>query len=106
MRLDKKLKKKLLLNAPYVLFIYLFDKVAQGIRLAPGSDASQKLLHLADGFGSAFASPLPSIHPIDLLIGVAGAVIMWVVVYVRGKNAKKFRKNTEYGSARWGTTSF
>ena len=103
MRLDKKLKKKLLLNAPYVLFIYLFDKVAQGIRLTPGADASQKLLHLADGFGSAFASPLPSFHPIDLLIGIAGAVIMWVVVYVRGKNAKKFRKNTEYGSARWGT---
>lgn len=103
MRLDKKLKKKLLLNAPYILFVYLFDKVAQGIRLAPGADASQKLLHLADGFGSAFASPLPSFHPMDLLIGIAGAVIMWVVVYVRGKNAKKFRKNTEYGSARWGT---
>ena len=103
MRLDKKLKKKLILNAPYVLFVYLFDKVAQGIRLAPGADASQKLLHLADGFGSAFASTLPSFHPIDLLIGIAGAVIMWVVVYVRGKNAKKFRKNTEYGSARWGT---
>ena len=103
MRLDKKLKKKLLLNAPYVLFVYLFDKAAQGIRLAPGADASQKLLHLADGFGNAFASPLPSFHPIDLLIGIAGAVIMWVVVYVRGKNAKKFRKNTEYGSARWGT---
>lgn len=101
MRLDKKLKKKLLLNAPYVLFVYLFDKAAQGIRLAPGADASQKLLHLADGFGSAFASPLPSFHPIDLLIGIAGAVIMWVVVYVRGKNAKKFRKNTEYSSARW-----
>ena len=100
---SKKLKKKLLLNAPYVLFVYLFDKAAQGIRLAPGADASQKLLHLADGFGSAFASPLPSFHPIDLLIGFAGAVIMWVVVYVRGKNAKKFRKNTEYGSARWGT---
>lgn len=103
MRLDKKLKKKLILNAPYVLFVYLFDKVAQGIRLAPGADASQKLLHLADGFGSAFASTLPSFHPIDLLIGIAGAVIMWVVVYVRGKNAKKLRKNTEYGSARWGT---
>ena len=81
MRLDKKLKKKLILNAPYVLFVYLFDKVAQGIRLAPGADASQKLLHLADGFGSAFASTLPSFHPIDLLIGIAGAVIMWVVVY-------------------------
>ena len=88
MRLDKKLKKKLLLNAPYVLFVYLFDKAAQGIRLAPGTDASQKLLHLADGFGSAFASPLPSFHPIDLLIGIAGAVIMWVVVYVRGKTPR------------------
>ena len=63
----------------------------------------QKLLHLADGFGSAFSSLLPSIHPLDLLIGFAGAVIMWVVVYVKGKNAKKFRKNMEYGSARWGT---
>ena len=73
MRLDKKLKKKLLLNAPYVLFVYLFDKAAQGIRLAPGTDASQKLLHLADGFGSAFASPLPSFHPIDLLIGIAAS---------------------------------
>ena len=103
MRLDKKLKKKLILNAPYVLFVYLFDKAAQAIRLAPGADASQKLLHLADGFGSAFSSLLPSIHPLDLLIGIAGAVIMWVVVYVKGKNAKKFRKNMEYGSARWGT---
>lgn len=103
MRLDKKLKKKLILNAPYVLFVYLFDKAAQAIRLAPGADASQKLLHLADGFGSAFSSLLPSIHPLDLLIGFAGAVIMWVVVYVKGKNAKKFRKNMEYGSARWGT---
>ena len=103
MRLDKKLKKKLILNASYVLFVYLFDKAAQAIRLAPGADASQKLLHLADGFGSAFSSLLPSIHPLDLLIGIAGAVIMWVVVYVKGKNAKKFRKNMEYGSARWGT---
>lgn len=101
MRLDKKLKKKLILNAPYILFVYLFDKATQAIRLAPGADASQKLLHLADGFGSAFSSLLPSMHPIDLLIGFAGAVIMWVVVYVKGKNAKKFRKNMEYGSARW-----
>ena len=103
MRLDKKLKKKLLLNAPYVLFVYLFDKAAQGIRLAPGTDASQKLLHLADGFGSAFASPLPSFHPADLLVGVLIAGIIRLVVYVKGKNAKKFRKNMEYGSARWGT---
>ena len=103
MRIDKKLKKKLLLNAPYALFAYLFDKAAQAIRLAPGSNASQKLLHLGDGFQTALANPFPSFHPIDLLIGVAGAAVVWIAVYVKGKNAKKFRKNMEYGSARWGT---
>ena len=103
MRIDKKLKKKLLLNAPYALFAYLFDKAAQAIRLAPGSNASQKLLHLGDGFQTALANPFPSFHPIDLLLGVAGAAVVWIVVYVKGKNAKKFRKNMEYGSARWGT---
>lgn len=103
MKIDKKLQKKLILNAPYVLFVYLFDKAAQAIRLSPGADASQKLLHLGDGFSTALASPLPSFHPVDLLIGIAGAVIVWVAVYVKGKNAKKFRKNMEYGSARWGT---
>lgn len=103
MKIDKKLQKKLILNAPYILFVYLFDKAAQAIRLSPGADASQKLLHLGDGFSTALASPLPSFHPTDLLIGIAGAVIIWVTVYVKGKNAKKFRKNMEYGSARWGT---
>ena len=103
MRIDKKLKKKLILNAPYALFAYLFDKTAQAIRLAPGSNASQKLLRLGDGFRTALANPFLSFHPIDLLIGVAGAVVVWIAVYVKGKNAKKFRKNMEYGSARWGT---
>ena len=103
MRIDKKLKKKLILNTPYALFAYLFDKAAQAIRLAPGLNASQKLLHLGDGFRTALANPLPSFHPIDLLIGVAGTAIVWITVYVKGKNAKKFRKNMEYGSARWGT---
>lgn len=101
MRIDKKLKKKLILNAPYVLFAYLFDKAAQAIRLAPGSNASQKLLRLGDGFRTALANPFPSFHPIDLLIGIAGAVVVWIAVYIKGKNAKKFRKNMEYGSARW-----
>ena len=103
MKIDKKLQKKLILNAPYVLFVYLFDKAAQAIRLSPGMDASQKLLHLSDGFSTVLASPLPSFHPIDLIIGIAGAVVVWIAVYVKGKNAKKFRKNMEYGSARWGT---
>ena len=102
MKIDKKLQKKLILNAPYVLFVYLFDKAAQAIRLSPGMDASQKLLHLSDGFSTVLASPLPSFHPIDLIIGIAGAVVVWIAVYVKGKNAKKFRKNMEYGSARCG----
>ena len=103
MRIDKKLKKRLILTTPYLMFVYLFGKVSQAIRLAPGTDASQKLLHLGDGFSTAFSNALPSFNPTDLLIGLAGAVIMWIAVYVKGKNAKKFRKNMEYGSARWGT---
>lgn len=103
MRIDKRFKKKLILNAPYALFAYLFDKTAQAIRLAPGSNASQKLLRLGDGFRTALANPFLSFHPMDLLIGVAGAVVVWIAVYVKGKSAKKFRKNMEYGSARWGT---
>ena len=102
MRIDKKLKKRLILTAPYLMSVYLFGKVSQAIRLAPGTDASRKLLHLGDGFSTAFSNSLPSFNPTDLLIGLAGAVIMWIAVYVKGKNAKKFRKNMEYGSARWG----
>ena len=83
--------------------MYLFDKAAQAVRLSPGADISQKVLHMADGFRAAFNSYMLSFHLVDLLIGIAGAVIVWLVVYTKGKNARKFRKNTEYGSARWGT---
>ena len=96
------LKKLILPNLPYVLFVYLFDKVAQAVRLAPGADLSGKLLAIGDGFTAAFASPLPSLHGIDILIGIAGAVVIRLVVYTKGKNAKKYRKGMEYGSARWG----
>ena len=96
------LKKWIIPNIPYLLFVYLFDKVAQAIRLTPGLDASQKLLHLGEGFTAAFASYAPSIHLIDILAGIAGAVIIRLIIYVKGKNAKKYRKNMEYGSARWG----
>ena len=95
------LKKWIIPNLPYLLFVYLFDKVAQAIRLTPGLDASQKLLHLGEGFTAAFASYAPSIHPIDILAGIACAVIIRLIIYVKGKNAKKYRKNMEYGSARW-----
>ena len=101
MRIDKKLKNKLILNTPYALFAYLFDKAAQAIRLAPGLNASQKLLRLGNGFRTVLSNPFPSFHPVDLLIGIAGAAVIWIVVYIKGKNAKKFRRNMEYGSARW-----
>ena len=97
------IKKLLILNAPYLLFVWLFDKVGAAVRLSPGADASAKLLHLGDGFTAAFSSIAPSFHPADLLIGIAGAVIIRLAVYIKGKNAKKYRKGIEYGSARWGT---
>ena len=97
------LKKLLLLNLPYLLFVYLFAKCGQAYRLAAGADASTKLLHLTNGISAAFANPLPSLHPFDLCVGVVGAVAVRLIVYSKGKNAKKYRKGEEYGSARWGT---
>ena len=97
------IKKLLILNAPYLLFVYLFDKVGAAVRLSPGADMSAKILHLGEGFTAAFASATPSFHPADLLIGIAGAVIIRLMVYMKGKDAKKYRKGIEYGSARWGT---
>ena len=96
------IKKLLILNLPYLLFVWLFDKVGAAVRLSLGADASAKLLHLGDGFTAAFSSIAPSFHPVDLLIGIAGAVIVRLIIYVKGKNAKKYRKGMEYGSARWG----
>ena len=96
------IKKLLILNAPYLIFVYLFDKVGEAVRLAPGVDLSGKLLSIVDGFNAAFSSFAPSFHPVDLLIGVVGAVIIRLAVYLKGRNAKKYRKGIEYGSARWG----
>ena len=96
-------KKLLIPNIPYV-FIGLFaTKLGQAARLAPGFDFSSKVLHIMDGLTMAFENILPSFHPIDLIVGIAAAAIIRLAVYVKGKNAKKFRKNLEYGSARWGT---
>ena len=99
------MKKLFLLNLPYLLFVYSFDKLAQAFRLAPGSDLSGKLLSIGDGFTAALFSPWLSFHPTDLLIGIAGAVILRMVVYLKGKNTKKYRHGIEYGSARWGTAA-
>ena len=97
-----KLKKVLLPNLPYLLFVWLFDKLCQAVRLAPGLNASEKLLRLAQGFTEAFASLWLSLHPLDLLLGVTGAALVRLAVYLKAKNAKKYRRGVEYGSARWG----
>lgn len=99
------MKKLFLLNLPYLLFVYPFDKLAQAFRLAPGADLSDKLLSIGDGFTAAFSSPWLSFHPTDLLIGITGAVVLRMAVYLKGKNAKKYRHGIEYGSARWGTAA-
>ena len=96
-------KKLILPNIPYVFIALLATKVSEAVRLAPGSDASAKLLNIMTGLNTAFHSLVPSFHPIDLCVGVAAAIAIRLAVYIKGKNAKKFRKNLEYGSARWGT---
>ena len=73
---NQNLKKWIIPNLPYILFVYLFDKAAQAVRLAPGADLSGKLLGIGNGFTSAFASPLPSFSPVDMLIGIAGAILI------------------------------
>ncbi len=96
-------KKLILPNIPYVFIALLATKVSEAVRLAPGSDASAKLLNIMTGLNTAFHSLVPSFHLIDLCVGVAAAIAIRLAVYIKGKNAKKFRKNLEYGSARWGT---
>ena len=99
----RSIKKIILPNLPY-LFIALFaTKLPQGWRLAEGADASEKMLHLLDSLAGAFRSPFPSFHPLDLCIGILIAAAIRLAVYLKAKNAKKYRKNVEYGSARWGT---
>ncbi len=98
-------KKLLLLNLSY-LFIGLYaGKIWQAWRLATGENASQKLLHIADGVGLAFQSPFPSFYWPDLLFGFIVALFLRLVVAIHSQNAKKFRKGVEYGSARWGTAA-
>ena len=96
------MKKLIIANLPYLLFVYLFGKLGQTYRLAAGADLSEKLLHLAVGFSLAFESAAPSFHLFDLAVGVAGAVALRLMVYCKSKNAKKYRRGVEYGSARWG----
>ena len=95
-------KKLVLLNLPYVFAFYFADKIAAVFRLAPGTAFIDKLTNGFAVFGTAFANPLPSFYPVDLLIGLIAGALLKLAVYVKGKNRKKFRQGEEYGSARWG----
>lgn len=96
-------KKKVAAFLPFVLMGYFFNKISQAFTSAEGAELGDKIMNGMDGIKEVFLNPLPSFNPIDLLIGVAGGVIIKLVIYVKGKNAKKYRKGCEYGSARWGT---
>ena len=96
------IKKYILPNLPYVMIGLYATKLGQMWRLAPGADFSDKVLGLAEGFSAAFQSASPSFHPADLLVGLLCGAALRLAVYVKGKNAKKYRRNVEYGSARWG----
>ena len=100
--MNTKTKRFLLLNIPYVLFGLLGTKLGQSWRFAPGYGFSEKFLHIVEGMAIAFQSSLPSVHPFDLSFGVIFAAAIWIAVYEKSQHAKKFRKNQEYGSARWG----
>ena len=98
-----KIKKLMILNVPYILIGLLATKLGQAWRLADGADTSARLLNIMDGFAAAFRSPLPSFVPSDLLIGLLCGCLLKLAVWEKGRNAKKYRRNVEYGSARWGT---
>lgn len=100
-----KIKKLLILNIPYLFLALFFTKVSQAWRLAFGYGIGQKVLNLGNGFRLAFENPLPSLYPQDLFVGIVFVAIIRLVVYLKGKNAKKYRKGVEYGSARWGNVS-
>ena len=101
--MNQKLKKKIILNIPYVAIGLFATNLGEAWRIADGMNASEKLqgLIIGGGFQNAFTNPLPSLHPFDLLIGAACGAALRLAVYLKGKNAKKFRHGSEYGSARW-----
>jgi len=97
------MKRLLLLNFPYLAAVYVFDKAAWLYRHCLGESMAEKAGVLFMNFSVAFENPFPSLHPRDLFTGAAGAALVKAAVYMKGKNAKKFRHGEEYGSARWGT---
>ena len=96
-----KLRKYVLPNIPYVFIGWVFLKLGTAYRLAVGSDFAHKFIGLGQAVGAAFADFAPGLAPFDWLVGIVGAVAFRLLIYFKSKNAKKFRRDAEYGSARW-----
>ena len=101
--MNEKLKKTAVRLLPYLFVALAATCLGKAWRMAEDADATQTLLNLPDALGAAFSPPIPSLHPFDLLTGAVTAALLRAAVYLKGKNARKYRKNREYGSARWGT---
>ena len=99
----KKLTKLLALYLPYLLLGLVATNFGEAWRLAEGKELGDKIMSMMGTIPVAFADPLPSLHPLDLLVGLCCGAGLWLAVYLKGKNAKKYRHGMEYGSARWGT---
>ncbi len=100
--MNQKTKKLIILNLPYAIIGLFCSNIGEAWRIAAGTDISTKLLGFFTSMGTAWGNPMPSFHPFDLCIGLAIGAAFRLVVYVRSKNAKKYRHGEEYGSARWG----
>jgi len=100
--MNQKTKKLIILNLPYAIIGLFCSNIGEAWRIAEGTDISTKLLGFFTSMGTAWGNPMPSFHPFDLCIGLAIGAAFRLVVYVRSKNAKKYRHGEEYGSARWG----
>ena len=98
---SRKIKKDVILNLPYVFITLIATKLSAAWQAAPGMDFAQKIAGFTQGLALSFQSPLPSLQPIDLAAGCLLGLLLRLIVYLKGKNARKFRKNMEYGSARW-----
>ena len=103
MSITPTLRRYVMPNLPYLMFLWFFASLAQAYRIAPGADVGAKILGMIDTLGAVLASPLRGLAVSDLLIGLIGAALVRLFVYVKGKNAKKYRNGVEYGSARFGT---
>lgn len=98
----REIKRLLILNLPYVILGLVATNLGEAWRMAEGSDISAKTLSFLSTIPVAFGNPMPSFHPMDLLTGVLLGAALRLAVYLKGKNAKKYRHGVEYGSARWG----